>query len=68
MFLLRLRAVFEKRGRAKYISHLDLNPGVRDGSWRFSGAGLSDGIVQQDRKKELSHGIFSHNNLGDIRQ
>ena len=25
MFLLRLRAVFEKTGRAKYISHLDLN-------------------------------------------
>lgn len=25
MFLLRLRAVFEKSGRAKYISHLDLN-------------------------------------------
>jgi radical SAM-linked protein len=25
MFLLRLRAVFEKKGRAKYISHLDLN-------------------------------------------
>ncbi len=25
MFLLRLRAVFEKAGRAKYISHLDLN-------------------------------------------
>ena len=25
MFLLRVRAVFEKTGRAKYISHLDLN-------------------------------------------
>ena len=25
MFLLRVRAIFEKTGRSKYISHLDLN-------------------------------------------
>ena len=29
---------------------------------------LPDGPFQQNRKKELGHGIFPHNHLGDIRQ
>ena len=64
-----VREIPRKRVRLRLEVYLRRRPPrIRDGSRCFHRPGLSYGTFQQNRKKELGHGIFPHHNFGDIRQ